>query len=82
MFLWIKNKTYKMTINNIYTYISIVQSEYTLKVVAKCKPRLTPREIFQHLAPQLTLLVQINVFSTIKEPPKNASILITIKHQN
>ena len=82
MFLWIKNKTYKMTINNIYTYILMVQSEYTLKVVGKCKPRLTPREIFQHLAPQLTLLVQINVFSIIKEPPKDASILITIKHQN
>ena len=81
IFLWIKNKTYKMTINNIYTYILIVQSEYTLKVVAKCKPRLTPREIFQHLATQLTLLVQINVFS-IKEPPKDANILITIKHQN
>ena len=37
MFLWIKNKTYKMTINNIYTYILIVQSEYTLKVDAKYK---------------------------------------------
>ena len=60
----------------------MVQSENTLKVVAKCKPRLTPREIFQHLATQLTLLVQINVFSIIMEPPKDASILITIKHQN
>ena len=68
--------------NNIYTYILIVQSEYTLKVVAKCKPWLTPREIVQHLATQLTLLVQINVFSIIKEPPKDASILITIKRQN
>ena len=82
MFLWNKSKTYKMTISNIYIYILIVQSEYTLKVVANCKPRLTPREIFQHLAPQLTLLVQINVFSITKEPPKGASILIAIKHQN
>ena len=80
--LWNKSKTYKMAINNIYTYILIVQSEYTLKVVANCNPRLTPREIFQHLAPQLTFLVQINVFSIIKEPPKGASILITIKYHN
>ena len=84
MFLWNKSKTYKMTISNIYTYIYIliVQSGYTLKIVANCKPRLTPQEIFQHLVPQLMLLVQINVFSIIKEPPKAASILITIKHQN
>ena len=45
--------------------ILMVQSEYTVKVVANCKARLTPREIFQHLALQLTLLVQINVFSII-----------------
>ena len=64
MFLWNKSKTYKMTISNIYTYILTVQSEYTLKVVANCKPRLTPREILQHL-PQLTLLMQINVLSVI-----------------
>ena len=52
MFLWNKSEAYKIVISDIYIYSAIL----VLKVVADCKPRLMPREMFQHSAPQLTLL--------------------------